>query len=168
MFARRAFASLALALPVAACAKPADQVAAAPAAVDSAAVRAGVADLWQRWVTADTAGNIDALVAMVSDSVRIDMRGMPPMLGRAAWKAMAEAGYKTTKYTSMSITPGMTFPVSNELAYEYGNYTEGSSTGGKSMMDYGRYATALRKDTDGQWRIAYIMVFADSTVPVKK
>ena len=168
MFARRALASLALAITIAACAKPAEQTAAAPAAVDSTAVRAGVADLWQRWIAADTAGNVDALVGMVADSVRIDMRGMPPMIGRAAWKAMAEAGYKTTKYTSMTITPGATFPVSNELAYEFGDYTEGSTTGGKSTMDYGRYATAVRKDADGQWRIAYIMVFADSTVQVKK
>jgi len=168
MSARHAFASLALALTIAACAKPAEQTAAAPAAVDSTAVRAAVADLWQRWIAADTAGNVDALVSMVGDSVRIDMRGMPPILGRAAWKSMAEAGYKTTKYTSMTITPGGTFPVSNELAYEFGNYTEGATTAGKSTMDHGRYATAVRKDADGQWRIAYIMVFADSTVSVKQ
>ena len=167
MFARRALASLALALTMAACAKPAEQTAAAPAAVDSAAVRPAVADLWQRWIVADTAGNVDALVSMVDDSVRIDLRGMPPILGRAAWKTAAEAGYKTTKYTSMSITPGGTFPVSNELAYEFGDYTEGSTAGGKHMMDHGRYAAALVKGADGQWRIGYIMAFADSTVQMK-
>ncbi len=168
MSARRAFASLALALTIAACAKPADQMAAAPAAVDSAAVTAAVADLWQRWIAADTAGNLDALVGMVTDSVRIDMRGMPPMIGRAAWKAMAEAGYKTTKYGSMTITPDMTVPVTNELVYQSGDYTEGATTAGKSTLDYGRYAGAIRKEADGQWRVAYIMVFADSTVQVKK
>lgn len=168
MSARRTFSSLALALLIAACAKPADQMAAAPAAVDSAAVSSAVSDLWQRWITADTAGNTAALVEMVGDSARLDLRGMPPMLGRAAWKTMVEAGYKTTKYTSMTITPDMTIPISNELAYQNGNYTEGSTTAGKNMMDHGRYASALRKDADGQWRIAYIMVFSDSTVPVKK
>ncbi|HEY9383311.1 MAG TPA: hypothetical protein VIP80_07325 [Gemmatimonadales bacterium] len=168
MFARRAFASLALALTIAACAKPADQTAAAPAAVDSAAVTAAVADLWQRWIAADTAGNVDALVSMVNDSVRIDMRGMPPLLGRAAWRTAAETAFKSAKYTSMSIMPTMTAAITNELAYQLGDYTEGSLVGGKRMMDYGRFAGAIRKDADGQWRIAYIMVFADSTVSVKQ
>lgn len=167
MFARRALASLALALTMAACAKPAEQTAAAPAAVDSAAVRAGVADLWQKWIAADTTANIETLAALVDDSVRIDGRGMPPVLGRAAWRAMLEATFKAAKPTSMTITPGGTFPVSNELAYEFGDYTEGSTAGGKHMMDHGRYAAALVKGADGQWRIGYIMAFADSTVQTK-
>jgi ketosteroid isomerase-like protein len=167
MSARPSFASFALALAIAACAKPAEQ-AAAPPAVDSAAVQAAVADLWQRWIVADTAGNVAALVEMVGDSARLDLQGMPAMVGRAAWKQMVEAGYKTTKYTSMTITPDMTVPVSNELAYQNGNFTEGATTGGKQTMNYGRYASALRKDADGQWRIAYIMVLSDSIVPVKK
>ena len=168
MSARRTLSSLALTLSIAACAKPAEQTAAAPAAVDSAAVTAAVADLWQRWIVADTSGNVDALVSMVTDSVRVDLRGMPPMLGRAAWKAGAEASYKAAKYTAMTIMPNMTVAVTNELAYQTGDYTEGATAAGKSTMDYGRFAGAIRKDADGQWRIAYIMVFADSTVPVKK
>ncbi|HEV8148967.1 MAG TPA: nuclear transport factor 2 family protein [Gemmatimonadales bacterium] len=167
MSARRAFISLGLALSIAACAQPANPPAAAAPAVDSAAVTAAIADLWSRWISADTAGNTAALVEMVADSARLDVRGMPPMLGRAAWKTMVEAGYKTTKYTSMTIVPDKTIPISNEMAYQNGSYTEGSTTQGKSYMDYGRYASALRKDPDGQWRIAYIMVFSDS-MPVKK
>jgi uncharacterized protein (TIGR02246 family) len=167
MSPRRTWSSLALPLSVAACAKPAEQTAAAPPAVDSAAVRTAVADLWQRWITADTAGNVAALAEMVADSGRIDLRGMPPIIGRAEWKAAAEAGYKEAKYTSMTITPDMTVAVTNELAYQNGDFTEGATSKGKSTMDYGRYAAALRKDADGHWRIAYIMVFADSTVPKK-
>ena len=168
MSARRVLSSLALTLLAAACAKPAEQTAAAPPAVDSAAVKAGVADLWARYIVADTAGNLDALANMVQDSARLDIRGMPPMLGRAAYRTMAEQGFKEAKYTSMTITPEMTMAVSNELAYETGNYMEGYTAGKKNLMDFGRYATAVAKDADGQWRIAYIMAFADSTVTVKK
>jgi uncharacterized protein (TIGR02246 family) len=168
MSARRMLSSLALALLIAACAKPADQTAAAPAAVDSAAVKAGVADLWTRYIVADTAGNVEALAGMVSDSARLDIRGMPPMLGRANYRSMTEQGFKSAKYTSMTITPEMTMAISNELAYETGNYTEGYTMNKKNLMDYGRYATAVAKDADGQWRIAYIMAFADSTVTVKQ
>ncbi|HTL04611.1 MAG TPA: DUF4440 domain-containing protein [Gemmatimonadales bacterium] len=168
MFVRRALASLALALTMAACAKPAEQTAAAPAAVDTAAAKSGAADLWQRWIAADTAGNAQALAAMVDDSARIDARGMPPILGRAAWLAAAEAAFKSAKYTSMTVSPVMTMPISNELVYEFGDYTEGSTMGGKNLMDYGRYATAIVKGADGQWRFGYVMAFADSTVTVKK
>jgi len=168
MSARGPISSLALTLTLFACAKPADQAAMAPAAVDSAAVRAAVADLWARWVAADTAGNVDALAAMVGDSARIDVRGMPPFLGREAWRATATQAMRMMDVTSMSITPDMTIPISNELAYQNGNYVESYLEGKKSSTDYGRYATAVRKDPDGQWRVAYIMVFADSTVTAKK
>ncbi len=164
---RNALPSLLLALTWAACSPSASRQAAAPPAVDSAAVKAAVADLWQHWSTADTAADIPALVEMVGDSARIDVMGLPPMVGRAAWKAAAEAGFKTMKYTSMHILAEGTYPISNELAYENGSYTEGSLQGKQKMMAYGRYASALRKDPDGKWRIAYVMVFADSTVAVK-
>jgi len=167
MSARSAFSSLVFSLVVAACAPPANQAPAA-APVDSAAVTAGVADLWQRRVAANTSGNAAALAELVGDSARLDMRGAPPMMGRDALRAFAEAVYRTTKYGSMTITSDMTIPVSNELVYQTGNYTEVATAGGTSNRDHGRYASAVRKDADGQWRVAYLMAFADSTVPVKK
>lgn len=153
-------------LLAAACAPKEPPPPAAPA-VDSAAVRAAVASLWQRWIVADTAGNAAALADLVADSVRIDMKGVPPIMGRAAWKAAAEAAYKQFKYTSMSILPDMTVAISNDLAYESGNYMLDVLEGKKKSKEYGRYAAAIRKDADGQWRVSYSMGFADSTVAVK-
>jgi uncharacterized protein (TIGR02246 family) len=168
MLARRAFPGLAFIIGLAACGPKPTQQAAAPATVDSAAVKSAVADLWTRWAAADTAGNVEALAGMVSDSARLDIRGMPPLLGRAAYKAYAETALKAMDVTAVSIMPEMTTAISNELAYETGNFTEGYTMGGKKMTDYGRYASAVRKDADGQWRVGYIMVFADSTVTAKK
>ena len=167
MSARHTCSTLALALAIAACAKPAEQTAAAPA-VDSAAVKAAVADVWARWSAADTAGNVDAVTALVTDSARLDFRGMPPIMGRASFRTMAQTALKDMDITSLVITPEMTEAISNELAYETGNYTEGYITGKKSMVDYGRYAAAVMKEADGQWRVGYLMAFADSTVTVKK
>lgn len=168
MSARGTISGLALALTLAACAKPADQAAMMPAAVDSAAVRSAVAELWTRWVAADTAGNVEVLASMITDSARIDVKGMPPFLGREAWKATAVQAMKMMDVTAMAITPDMTIPISNELAYQNGNYVESYREGKKASTDHGRYAAAVRKDPDGQWRVAYIMVFADSTVTAKK
>ena len=167
MFVRRMLSSLALIATAGACAKPADQTAAAPA-VDSAAVKAATADVWARWAAADTAGNADAIAALVTDSVRLDFRGFPPMLGREAVRTAVATVFKTNKVTAVSIVPEMTEAISNELAYETGNFTESFSMGGKSMTEYGRYAAALMKGTDGQWRVAYMIGFADSTVTAKQ
>ncbi|HLG05663.1 MAG TPA: hypothetical protein VI383_05910 [Gemmatimonadales bacterium] len=163
---RRAVYGIPFALWVAACAPPADRAAAAPA-VDSTAVVAAAADLWQRWIAADTAGNFAALAEMVGDSIRVDVRGMPPMIGREAWRSASETMFKSMKVTSMTVIPDLTIPVSNELVYQTGTYAEGSTTGGKSAVDHGRYALAIRKYPDGQWRFAYVMAFSDSTVPAK-
>ena len=151
----------------AACAPKEPPAPPAAPAVDSTTVKAAVADLWQRWSIADTAGNVAALADMVADSVRIDKRGAPPILGRAAWKSAAELGYKRETYTSMRIMPDVTVAISNELAYENGSYLQDGLTGKRKSKEYGRYAGAIAKEADGHWRVRYIMVFADSTVAVK-
>jgi uncharacterized protein (TIGR02246 family) len=163
MSPRSACSSLGLALLIAACAKPASPPAAAAPAVDSAAVKAAVADVWQRYTAADTAGNVTAVMAMIGDSARADVRGMPPLIGKAAWQNFYETAFKSSKFTAVTVTPDLTIAISNELAYQNGSYAESSTTKGKSTTEYGRYACAIRKDADGQWRFAYVMAFADST-----
>lgn len=167
MSVRRVFLTFALAFAVA-CAPRGEQSGMAPATVDTAAVVAAVNDFWQRWITADTTGDVAALTALVTDSVRADFRGMPPVIGKDAWRQVAETAFKNAKYPAITITPDITVPVSNELVYQNGNYMETIVAGGKTTMDYGRYAMALRKGADGQWRVTYIIGFADSTVPVQK
>ena len=155
-------------LVLGACAPPATQQAAAPAAVDSAAVTAAVSDLWARWTVADSAGDVAAVADMVTDSVRLDVRGMPAILGRAAWQAAAAGMYKMFKYDALSISPEMTAAVTNELAYQIGSYSQGAMDAKKKhTKDYNRYAASIRKDADGKWRLAYWMSFADSTVAIK-
>jgi ketosteroid isomerase-like protein len=105
---------------------------------------------------------------MVTDSVRMDMRGLPAVMGRAAWQAAATDMYKTYKYDLMSISPEMTVAVTNELAYQRGGFSQGATDmKGKKTRDYSRYAAAIRKDADGKWRLAYWMGFSDSTVAIK-
>lgn len=167
MLSRSAFTGVAVAA-LAACAPKAAEQAAAPIAVDTAAVQAAVAGFWPRWISAATAGDTAAMGALLNDSVRIDSRGMPPVLGRAGWMTMFETMMKATKVESEAITPEQTSVIDNDLAYETGDFMETTTTGGKTQTEYGRYAAAIRKDADGQWRLRYIMAFGDSTVPVKK
>jgi len=154
------------AVALAACTKPADQQAAAPA-VDSAAVTAAAISFWQRYGQAVLANDTTAIMGFVDDSVRIDARGMPPLIGKAAVQAQFSPIWKVTKYTAFTVTPDMTIPVSNEMVYQNGSYVEAMTANGKATTDYGRYASALVKGADGQWRVGYIMAFTDSTVAKK-
>jgi uncharacterized protein (TIGR02246 family) len=156
----------AFSLGLVACTQPASDQAAAPA-IDSVAVRAAADDFWARYIAADTAGNLDALMTLWDDSVRADVRGAPVLLGKAAVRAFVEPIFRTTKYTAMSVTPDMTVPISNEMLYQNGSYMQTSTSGGKSAAEHGRFAVALLKGADGQWRLGYIMAFSDSVVPAK-
>lgn len=156
----------AISLALAACTKPAEQQAAAPA-VDSAAVIAAATNFWQRYGEAVLANDTTAIMGFVDDSARIDARGMPPLIGKAAVQAQFSPIWKVTKYTAFTVTPDMTIPVSNELVYQNGTYIEAMTANGKATTDYGRYASALVRGPDGQWRVGYIMAFADSIVAKK-
>ena len=137
------------------------------AAVDSAKVKAAVTDFWAQWVAADTAGNVPALAALLSDSIRIDSKSLPAMVGKPAWQNFVESMIKTSKVLSEVITPDITIAVSDDLAYQNGNYVESTMTGKKKSTDYGRYASALERGADGKWRLRYIMSFSDSSVAAK-
>lgn len=152
----------------AACAPKEPPAPPAPPAVDSTQVRSGVDAMWKQWVAADTAGNVAGMAALVSDSIRIDAKGQPAILGKAAWQSFASAMIKGMSIESETITPDVTVAVSNDLAYQSGNYVEETvNAKKKKTTDYGRYAAAIEKSPDGVWRVRYIMSFSDSTVAAK-
>ena len=156
----------AIPLALAGCTKPAEQPAAP--AIDSAAVSSAATNFWQRYGQNVLAGDTTAWLGMVDDSVRVDSRGLPPLLGKAALANTFMPVLRTTKYTGFNVTPDMTVPVSNDMVYQNGSYMEASTSGGKSQTEYGRYAAAIVKGADGQWRLGYLMAFSDSVISAKK
>jgi len=163
MLSRARWYGVSLCFLVTACPPATVQQAAAPA-VDSAAVRAGVAELWQRWTAADIAGDTVALFDVITDSARVDLRGVAPILGRDAWKAFVTATLKQADITAAEIHPELTVPISNDLAYQAGGYNETVVMGKVTTPVQGRYAAALARGADNRWRAAYLMVFADTTI----
>jgi ketosteroid isomerase-like protein len=137
--------------------------------VDSAAVIAGVAEAWNRWAVADTAGNLDAIMDLVTEDGRMDAKGFPPMLGREAARAVYTPLYAQVDYLEARATPEMTVVISNELAHQTGTVMERYTMKGQQgeMMDHARYAAAFVKGADGLWRWAYMMYMVDSTVTKK-
>ena len=164
---RSGFTGIAVAA-LTACTAVESQEAAAPMAVDSAAVVSAAVGYWPRWIAAVTSGDLAAMGGLLSDSVRLDLKGFPPIVGKAGFAATFEPLMKAMKVDSEVITPEQTTAISNELAYQTGDYVETMTAAGKTQTEYGRYAAAIARDADGQWRLRYIMAFADSLVPVKK
>jgi ketosteroid isomerase-like protein len=166
----RCFPPTLLSALVLACAPPAEEASApAAAAVDTAAVVAGVADLWAKWAVADTAEDLDAFGALMTETALFDAKGMPEIVGPAGMKAAAGPLYAQVDYLEATATPSMTVAISNEMAHQAGTYFERYTMKGQKgeMMDYGRYAAAFVKGADGQWKWAYMMAFVDSTVTKK-
>jgi ketosteroid isomerase-like protein len=160
MIARRVAMLSAVALAVG-CAPPAP-----PPKPDAAAVKAATTAFWAKWAAADIAGDIPGLIAMVSPNAAFDGVGMKPMMGRAAWEAALKEMYKTTKYTSLTVTPGADW-ADGDHYYEQGSFTEGSMTGNKGKTEYGRYFVAFAKDSAGNLLLERGAFVSDSTPAMK-
>lgn len=147
-----------------ACAKAEPPPPPPPPAVDTVAVTQAVADLWTRFATADTAGNVDAILGMFAENVRLDVQGFPPILGRAAFDSVARPMFAARKFTDLTINANTTVVVSNDLALQGGTYTETYIEKKKTSTEFGRFASSIARGADGQWRIGYWMAIIDSTV----
>jgi len=146
---------------------PQEAPVATTAAVDTAAVVAGVNDLWTRWSAADVAGDTEALIALSTPDIRFDAMGLPPIVGHDAARAAWTPVFQATDYTESVIMPEVTVAVTNDLAHSMGKYFSRFTASGKSGAEYGRYVAAAVRGADGQWRAAYIMAMLDSTVTAK-
>lgn len=163
---RRLTAALVLAAALA-CSQPAVEQAAAPAAIDTAAVVSAVSEVWGRLAEADTAGNAEAFLAQVATDSRFDFPGEPTLIGKAAIDATIRHSIAARDYTSMVLTPASTTVASDQLVYQVGTYAEGYLENGKATTQHGRYSSMLVKEADGQWRIARLMVLSDSVIDKK-
>ena len=141
----------------------------APPPVDAAAHEAAAAALWSSYRDADLAGNVEGVMALYSDLATVDIKGFPPM-DKAALTKLAGELFTTTRISEFSLTPEYTHVVGEGLVHQAGRYSEATvPTGeaaatGKPMTEYGRFAGAIGREADGQWRIMYLMAFTDSTV----
>jgi ketosteroid isomerase-like protein len=158
----------AAAVLLAACApKPETPAAPVVAAIDSAAVAAGVAGVRTKYAAAELAGDAAAVAALHTEAATVDIFGAPSMHGNAAILAGLQADYASRKYTVAEITPVQLTIRSNDAAAELGTYHAMHDAKGKKDHEWGRYVVSLVKGTDGAWKLAYVMAFPDSIKPAK-
>jgi len=133
---------------------------------DAAAVKAATMAFWAKWSAADTAGNVAALVGMISPNAAFDAAGMKHMMTRADFETAMKGAFKSMKVTSEVITPSADW-ADGDHYYEQGSFTESSVTGGKGKTEYGRYFAAFAKDSAGTLTLERGAFLTDSTPAMK-
>lgn len=156
--------TLAALLLAAACAPPAEEPAtAATATVDTAAALRGLDELRNRYIALNTAGDAAGLAALYADSAGLDILGLPRLRSRSAIQAAFAADFAARKFTLTEILPLSRTVRTDAEVTEIGTYHNMFTANGTGTHEWGRYVGAFAKRADGQWEIAYLMAFADST-----
>jgi ketosteroid isomerase-like protein len=151
-------------LLVGACApKPEGPAAAATAMVDTAAVKSGLDSLRTRYIALQTGGDATGLAGLFTETGGVDIYGLPRLRGRAAIETAFKGDFAARKDTLTQIMPISMTARTGDAASEIGTYHDMHDVNGAKDHEWGRYVGAFEKGTDGQWRIAYLMAFPDST-----
>ena len=159
--------ALILALAAGACGgRPSSPAAVASSPIDTAAVRAGIADMWDRFNRAEENHDLPGLVATVAEKVRVEGEGQEALLDRAAFEAKGRRDFGLRKYNVVDFAPIATTVRDSNSAYQYGTLLETHTpVGGKTETAYGRWAGEMIRE-GGQWRIKFIIGFLDSIRPM--
>jgi hypothetical protein len=164
---QKAGLALVLALPAAACAgRPADAPVAASPAIDTTAIKAGIAEMWNRFNRAEENHDLPGLVATVAEKVRVEGEGQAALLDRAQFEAKGKRDFGLRKYNVVDFAPIATTVRDTNSAYQYGTLLETHTpVGGTTETAYGRWAGEMIRE-GGQWRIKFIIGFLDSIRPL--
>src|SRR5262245_46584626 len=128
---------------------------------DTATVRAALNAQLAKLETAYLAGDAVAVAGMFTEDARAEYFGFPSAVGRAQIQSTYETYFKANKLKVSKSDIVAVQSVTADMATALGTYH--SFGNGKPAHAWWRWTAAYRKDADGQYRIAYIMAFPDST-----
>jgi len=135
----------------------------AAATVDTAAVKTGLDSLRAHYIALQTSGDATGLAGLFTETAGVDIYGAPRMRGRAAIEATFKADFAARKFPMTEISPTSMNARTSDEASEIGTYHNMHDLNGAKDHEWGRYLAAFGKGADGQWRLAYLIAFSDST-----
>jgi uncharacterized protein (TIGR02246 family) len=110
-----------------------------------------IRDLIAEWHRATGAGDVEAVLELMSEDVVFLVAGRPPMEGRAAFAD----GLRSVLATHRIVSSGeiQELVVSGDLAYTWTSLDVriDNKRGGESTSRQGNALSILRKQTDGRW-----------------
>ncbi|MGZ8295315.1 MAG: YybH family protein [Telluria sp.] len=112
-----------------------------------------IRQLVETWISATQAGDIDAVLSLMTEDVVFMSPGQPPMVGREAFarglnKVLAEGEMESTSEVEEVVVCGDLAYCRTKLAV-----TIISKHGKLPILRSGETLTILRKGPDGQWRV---------------
>ena len=148
--------SLAAVTLTAACAKEsdADRTAAATGSVSSdAEARDAIRRQAQEMVAIWPSENLDSIMPRFSDDAVLLFPDMPDARGRDAVREALKQGFDAVAIESLE-TEIDTIEVFDDVAYEWGRYTERMAESGKpAVTAQGRYLMRWQRQGDGTWKV---------------
>ena len=132
---------------------------------NSTAIPAGIEKLHNDDITATTARDADALTALWDDDAVLLQPGMPPIVGKAAFRAFVkQALAKSPSAKVLKYVPDIRdIKVAGNVAYEWG-YFDSTQRSSEHQADESLRAKLLRvmkRQPDGSWKFTRVMWLPD-------
>jgi ketosteroid isomerase-like protein len=132
--------------------------------VDLTAEREAIRDADRRWVGAETAKNIDAIVAFYAADA-VEMADNTPLIrGRDAIRQWYETWLTPAGVSMTFASDTVVVAASGDLAYDVGTYHFRTVGRTGNVDDVGKYLTVWKK-VDGEWKVAVDMGNSDLPLP---
>ncbi|MDQ4080247.1 MAG: DUF4440 domain-containing protein [Gemmatimonadota bacterium] len=97
--------------------------------------------------------NLDSIMPRFSDDAVLQFPDMPDARGRDAVREALKQGFDAVEIQSLE-TEIDTIEVFNDVAYEWGRYTERMAESGKpAVTAQGRYLMRWQRQDDGSWKV---------------
>ena len=135
-----------------------------PPPPDVAAHEAAAATLWADYTAAVVSKDVERATSLFSDAVSFQLQGIPPV-AKSGLAELYRGLLATTDVVSIELRPEYSNVPMDGLIHQAGSFVEPQVREGKPVTEYGRYATAIAREADGQWRVTFLMGIVDSIVP---
>jgi uncharacterized protein (TIGR02246 family) len=126
-------------------------------------VRAAIENVGQQYKVYLLNGDALGIASLFTEDGRFELYGFPSMVGRPGIAATLKSAFTTAKYKVWEISFNEAGPLGGDIATAGGTVHDQSEVSGKPVHGWYRWAAEYRKGSDGQWRIAFLMAFPDST-----
>jgi uncharacterized protein (TIGR02246 family) len=131
-------------------------------AEDIAAIRQLAKDWQAGWLS----GDHEALVGLLSDEPVLIMSSEDPIIGREAIRTLYQYVLENHSFTSddefarTSDVEEMEVEVDGDLGYIWSRYTntETPRAGGETIKDSGQSVSIVRRQDDGSWKFARLII----------
>ncbi len=126
---------------------------------------AAVKQLMEDWGAGWSAGDADALVALLADEPAIIMSSETPITGKEDIRTLYQHVFENYSFTSddefvrTSEGEEIELVIDGDLGYVWSSYqnTETPRAGGETLEDHGNIVIIVRRQQDGSWKVSRVI-----------